>query len=420
LNINRIVDLAQAPGLAGPLSKLGFTDTTAMLEGFLGINPNALFHAGGAAAAPQLQLRARLPTTRPSIFPTWLRPKERILEFTNNPALRVRLIDILEATPDGQTNTFMASTDIDTSGGQVSVTLIGSLIEPWEQPFGIHWLTLNEATVSLTLSDSGPAEVALIGGFTAGNQTITTEFTLTETGTNHSASFVATIDGISLGDVLDLLTDLTGAAPFGGNLPDDALVLSNVRFAFDSSDAQSVTISATSTILGTVQTDVLFSFVQPESGQPLLILGLHVHDFKLSALYSGINGTLTTYNATMGKFPKDLKELVVRFKAMVKERRPGEEGGASVDDKLFTEEHREGIKDLFTKAGVRENADGMTRDAKSLRQTGISLRLELGPNPDYRDIAKWARTSPAMIASFYDQTHPRQSVERIVGFRKKE
>lgn len=61
---------------------------------------------------------------------------------------------------------------------------------------------------------------------------------------------------------------------------------------------------------------------------------------------------------------------------------------------------------------------GDTRDSKSLRQTGISLRLELGPNPDYRDIAKWARTSPAMIAAFYDQTHPQQSVERIVGFRK--
>jgi hypothetical protein len=40
--------------------------------------------------------------------------------------------------------------------------------------------------------------------------------------------------------------------------------------------------------------------------------------------------------------------------------------------------------------------------AKNLRQTGISLRLDLGPNPDYRDIAKWARTSPAMNASRAD------------------
>jgi hypothetical protein len=104
---------------------------------------------------------------------------------------------------------------------------------------------------------------------------------------------------------------------------------------------------------------------------------------------------------------------VTAFKAM-KAARPE----AKPDDKLFAENHREGMKELLIKAKLRTDADGVTRDAKSLRQTGISLRLELGPNPDYRDIAKWARTSPAMIAAFYDQTHPQLSVERIVGFRK--
>jgi integrase len=104
---------------------------------------------------------------------------------------------------------------------------------------------------------------------------------------------------------------------------------------------------------------------------------------------------------------------VSAFKAMQKARPE-----AKLDDPLFTENHREGIKELLRKANLWEDLDGRTRNAKSLRQTGISLRLDLGPNPDYRDIAKWARTSPAMIASFYDQTHPHQSVERIVGFRK--
>ncbi len=106
---------------------------------------------------------------------------------------------------------------------------------------------------------------------------------------------------------------------------------------------------------------------------------------------------------------------VSAFKAM-KAARPD----ARPDDRLFLENHREGMKELLEKAGLRTDSEGRTRDSKSLRQTGISLRLELGPNPDYRDIAKWARTSPAMIAAFYDQTHPRSSVERIVGFRKRE
>jgi hypothetical protein len=106
---------------------------------------------------------------------------------------------------------------------------------------------------------------------------------------------------------------------------------------------------------------------------------------------------------------------VSTFKAM-KAARPD----AKPDDHLFLENHREGMKELLEKAGLRYDNEGRTRDSKSLRQTGISLRLDLGPNPDYRDIAKWARTSPAMIAAFYDQTHPQLSVERIVGFRKRE
>jgi integrase len=104
---------------------------------------------------------------------------------------------------------------------------------------------------------------------------------------------------------------------------------------------------------------------------------------------------------------------VTAFKAMQKARPE-----AKPDDPLFAENHREGIKELLREAKLWEDPDGRTRNAKSLRQTGISLRLDLGPNPDYRDIAKWARTSPAMIAAFYDHTHPQLSVERIVGFRK--
>ncbi|MGE3336016.1 MAG: hypothetical protein AB7I36_20440 [Rhodospirillaceae bacterium] len=104
---------------------------------------------------------------------------------------------------------------------------------------------------------------------------------------------------------------------------------------------------------------------------------------------------------------------VSAFKSM-KAARPE----AKPTDHLFLESHREGIKELLIAANLRVDGEGKTRDAKSLRQTGISLRLDLGPNPDYRDIAKWARTSPAMIASFYDQTHPQQSVERIAGLRR--
>jgi integrase len=108
-----------------------------------------------------------------------------------------------------------------------------------------------------------------------------------------------------------------------------------------------------------------------------------------------------------------LYDAVTAFK-LLRRARPD----AKPDDPLFTENHRDGMKHLLVAAELRTDAKtGRTRDAKSLRQTGISLRLDDGPQPDYRDIAKRARTSPAMIATFYDQTHPQQSIERIAGFR---
>jgi len=291
LNIDREVNLAEAPGLAQPLGWLGFTDFNVRLEGYLGVDPNALFHLGAPTAAIQLDLKAYLPVSQPAGFPSWLRPVQRILEFTDNPALRVQLLDTLRGTPDGQSTRFTASTDIDTSGGATSVTLIGSLVNPWVHPFGLSWLTFNQANVSLTFSTFGAGEIALTGNFPAGNKNINTQIALTQVGNSNAASFVATASQVTLGDVLSLLSNLTGSQPFGGGLPDNALVLSNVQLSFDSSNERSLSLSATSTILGTVQTDVLFSFAQPDTGPSLFLLGMHVHNFKLRDLYSGIAGT---------------------------------------------------------------------------------------------------------------------------------
>ena len=70
----------------------------------------------------------------------------------------------------------------------------------------------------------------------------------------------------------------------------------------------------------------------------------------------------------------------------------------SPDDYIFSESHREGMKQLLKDAGLYEYRDPFTgevftRDRKSLRPTGITLLLDRVENPSYRDIADWARTS---------------------------
>lgn len=95
------------------------------------------------------------------------------------------------------------------------------------------------------------------------------------------------------------------------------------------------------------------------------------------------------------------------------------------EDRIFQESHREGMKRLLKDAGLytyRDPRTGetLTRDRKSLRPTGITLRLDRGNNVNYRDIAKWARTSVAMVGDFYDQTNGSAAAARVAGFKARE
>ena len=80
-----------------------------------------------------------------------------------------------------------------------------------------------------------------------------------------------------------------------------------------------------------------------------------------------------------------------------------------------------------SRGGNREDAYGMfgaVNAFKNMRQTGISLRLDLGPNPDYRDIAKWARTltdaelTPAQAEAITSYGSTRSLVHPFVTARR--
>lgn len=98
----------------------------------------------------------------------------------------------------------------------------------------------------------------------------------------------------------------------------------------------------------------------------------------------------------------------------LKKRRPD----AKPTDKLFIEKHRDGVSRLLELAKLRDTKDGQKRTAKSFRHTGISLWLRFSQNASVEDIAIWARTSPEMVRSWYNQNPVLDSVERIAAFRK--
>jgi integrase len=74
---------------------------------------------------------------------------------------------------------------------------------------------------------------------------------------------------------------------------------------------------------------------------------------------------------------------------------------ASPDDLVFPVHHRDGFHELLVAAGLDVNAQGYTRNLKSLRCTGISFRILESKNPNLLMIARNAGTSVAQIDDFY-------------------
>jgi hypothetical protein len=96
----------------------------------------------------------------------------------------------------------------------------------------------------------------------------------------------------------------------------------------------------------------------------------------------------------------------------LKKRREGD----SPDDKLFRYNHEEGFRELLKSLDLyTDPSSGMTRNTKSLRVTGINLRLLKNPNVSLNDLRKWCRTSIVQIQNFYDQAHLETSAARVAG-----
>jgi hypothetical protein len=96
-------------------------------------------------------------------------------------------------------------------------------------------------------------------------------------------------------------------------------------------------------------------------------------------------------------------------------RQRGDEPKQHPEWKLFRNHHRDGFRELLKAAGLRTpDGSGRLRNLKSLRPTGISIQLDVPAQPNYIDIAAWARTSPEMIFKYYDQRHHNDKIARVM------
>lgn len=90
--------------------------------------------------------------------------------------------------------------------------------------------------------------------------------------------------------------------------------------------------------------------------------------------------------------------------------------GDRPEDKLFLYDHEPEFRELLKSLNLyTDPSSGMTRNTKSLRVTGINLRLLKNPGVSLNDLRKWCRTSIVQIQHFYDQAHPETSAARVAG-----
>ena len=118
------------------------------------------FGSSGFRAADML-LRAKLPPMAPPSAPEWFVEGELSLEITGRPSIAfVGAVTIYVAGPDeseGDELTFFTRGAIGRDGANFSLSLAGGMTtdKPWETPFGIEWMTLNEVVAKISINAVG-------------------------------------------------------------------------------------------------------------------------------------------------------------------------------------------------------------------------------------------------------------------------
>lgn len=76
-------------------------------------------------------------------------------------------------------------------------------------------------------------------------------------------------------------------------------------------------------------------------------------------------------------------------------------GKLQPDDFLFQEHHRDAFRELLEAAGLRRDQMGKVRNLKSLRSTGLMMRIKSNPRINLKLLAENVGTSVAMLDTFY-------------------
>ena len=280
--------------LGARMRQAGLEAGTAEIRGLLGFEPAALFGAPSEMDAPDMELRATLRGAGLSSPPDWLRMGDYVLRVTNDPELAVRAEVAVEADLSPERFPFVLAADLTRDEGEPLV-FTGRMTEAWDAPFGIDWLTLDGVLLTVTPRDGevGPADAVLEGELAMGEQRVGLRAVLQDGPEGLEARFTASVDELSLDDLVAFAEGHFGASPFGDQLPSGLGALRNVAVEARSGEPPTLTVLGEVEVLGQ-STEFLYTFVPPDltGGEALGgIIAVRLPDFSLGELISPLQGS---------------------------------------------------------------------------------------------------------------------------------
>jgi len=147
--------------LEAPMQSLGFAGANFPVVGTIPGSIIGVGGAGGGSLLADLNLSVALPEMSPPGTPEWFKSGQLSFQITGQPSLALQ--GALTVVVDEEELTFVVGAAFARTGAGVSISLFGALEtdRPWEQPFGIEWLTLNRVAVELSVNAIGSVGVGV-------------------------------------------------------------------------------------------------------------------------------------------------------------------------------------------------------------------------------------------------------------------
>ena len=290
INLFSTIDVADLPTIAMDVIGGGSNNANIAVHASIGSDFGA---TTGSATPDTAMLTLSLDGVDPPSFPDWLSANTDeswavTLETGGQRDVTVGLMGTVDADLDGGPRSFMVQLDAESDSTDSSATLVGHLVDPWRAPFGVDWLTIDDAVMTVALSSTNRSASFSAEVFIADREA-NLSFDIDNTTSDTSVVMSASIEVITAADVVGFLANTTGTrAP--ATIPD--ISLTDVLVEVAAGTRPTFAFGGQANIVNQ-NADVLLSLETPPGAtESSIVLGVGLDEWRLGDALPLTNDTV--------------------------------------------------------------------------------------------------------------------------------